>query len=383
MDAFTLADVNTLNDARRRPCVSLFMPTHRTGRELRQDPIRLKNLLRDAEEQLVAGGLRTPEARELLRPAQQLLDESLFWAHMSDGLALFLGPEVHRRYRVPLPLEEQVAVADRFHVKPLLPLLTGDGHFFILGLSQKSVRLLEATRHSVDEIELESMPTSLAEALRFDDLEKQLQFHTRAPERGDERAAMFFGQGPGGEVEKERLVRYFRQVDRGVCELLHGEQAPLVLAGVDYYFPLYREANNYAHLFPEGVSGNPEGLLAEELHRRAWPLVAEYFQRAEDQALAQYRQLAGTGRTSVDLPEILHAAHQGRVETLFVVQGIQQWGDFAPERQQVEFHAEPGPGSQELLDLAAIRALAAKGSVFVLDRSRMPESGIVAAIYRY
>jgi hypothetical protein len=31
-------------------CVSLYMPTHRTWKDTRQDPIRFKNLLRPAEE---------------------------------------------------------------------------------------------------------------------------------------------------------------------------------------------------------------------------------------------------------------------------------------------------------------------------------------------
>jgi hypothetical protein len=39
--------------------------------------------------------------------------------------------------------------SDRFHLKPLLPLLTGDGRFYILALSQNQVRLLQGTRYSV------------------------------------------------------------------------------------------------------------------------------------------------------------------------------------------------------------------------------------------
>jgi len=42
-----------------------------------------------------------------------------------------------------------VVVSDRFHLKPLLPLLTGDGRFYILALSQNQVRLLQGTRYSV------------------------------------------------------------------------------------------------------------------------------------------------------------------------------------------------------------------------------------------
>jgi len=48
-------------------CVSLYMPTHRAGRETEQDPIRYKDLLREAEERLMANGLRSPEVQEMLK----------------------------------------------------------------------------------------------------------------------------------------------------------------------------------------------------------------------------------------------------------------------------------------------------------------------------
>ena len=41
-----------------------------------------------------------------------------------------------------------------------------DGIFYVLALSQNEVRLLQATRHSVREIDLTGVPQSMAEALR-------------------------------------------------------------------------------------------------------------------------------------------------------------------------------------------------------------------------
>jgi hypothetical protein len=64
-------------------------------------------------------------------------------------------------------------------MKPLLPLLSGDGQFYILALSQNGVRLLQGTRYSVSEVELEDIPGDLAETLRHDDHGQPLPFHTR------------------------------------------------------------------------------------------------------------------------------------------------------------------------------------------------------------
>jgi hypothetical protein len=83
------AELRTLTEEYEGWCVSIFMPTHRTGVEIQQDPIRLKNLLGEVEEQLVAGGLRAPVAQELLEPAQRLLRNSLFWRHQRMGWRYF------------------------------------------------------------------------------------------------------------------------------------------------------------------------------------------------------------------------------------------------------------------------------------------------------
>lgn len=383
MDAFARDDLATLVEKREGPCVSIFLPTHRAAAKSQEDRIRFKNLLRQAEERLLAGGMRSSAAREFLAPGQELLNESLFWQGQSDGLAVFLGERMVRHYRLPLAFAELLVASDRFHVRPLLPLASGDGRFYVLGISQKEVRLLRGTRHSVSAVDLDSLPRSLADALKYDQLEKQLQYHTGAPERGARRAAMFHGQGVGIDDNKDRLLRYFRQIDGALHELVQNQRAPLVLAGVEYYFPIYREANTYPHLLDAGIPGNPEGLRAEELHAPAWRIVEPYFQRALEDARAQYRQLAGTGRTSNNVTEIVPAAYHGRVESLFVAVGTHEWGRFNPNGEGVQVHPQADPGDDDLLDLAVIQTLLNRGAVYAVEWDKVPDSAPLAAVFRY
>ena len=102
----------------RRPGwhVSLFMPMHRASIETQQNPIRCKNLMRQAETQLLDHGLGAAEVQQLLEPVEQLLGDYSFWQHQSEGLALFLSPHFSRSYRLPLDFEELAVVAGRFHV---------------------------------------------------------------------------------------------------------------------------------------------------------------------------------------------------------------------------------------------------------------------------
>ena len=137
----------------------------------------------------------------MIEPASLLLQDSDFWQHQSDGLAIFLSANGLRRYRLPLNFEELVVVVDHFHIKPLLPLFTGDGQFFILALSQNSVRLLNSTRYSVSEVDIEQVVGSLAEALPVADHQASLQLHTSGSIGGTtgDGSATFHGQGEASE----------------------------------------------------------------------------------------------------------------------------------------------------------------------------------------
>src|SRR3990172_12636211 len=387
MDVVTREELKRLVETREGPCVSIFQPAHRAGPDTRtharQDPVRLKNLLREAEKRLAAAGLKARQARGLLGPARRLLDDLTFWQYQSDGLALFIAPGLIRTFRVPLSFEELVVVAERFHIKPLVALLGGDGLFYVLALSQNKVRLLAGTRDHVREVELPGAPQSIEEALRYNDPERQLQFHTGTPAAGERRAAMFHGHGTGIDDAKENLLRFFQQVSHAVNGLLRGAPLPLVLAGVDYLLPIYREANRHPVLLEEEIMGNPEALRAAELPGRAGPLVKPHFLRAREAAAARYIELKGTDKAASELRDVVPAACDGRVELLFVAVGVRIWGSFNPETRAVELGEEAPGQTEDLLNFAAIHTILNGGTVYAVPPEEMPDEAPLTAVFRY
>lgn len=363
-------------------CVSLYMPTHRSLPEAKQDPIRFKNLLRNAGSELEAKGLRASEIEEFLKPAQTLLGDPLFWRYQSDGLAAFLSANGFRSYRLPLSLKELSIVGDHFHIKPLLPLLRND-RFLVLALSKNAIRLIEGTRYGASEVELENVPGSLTEVMGNYEFEEQLQFHTRAPQAGNGRAAVFHGQGSGIDDLKPRISEYFRRIDEGLRATLKDKQLPLVIAGVESLFPIYSEVNTYGKLLEEGIAGNPDLLSAEQLRQRAWEIVEPVFLSAREDAENRYHALAGTGRTSNDLREVVMAAYDGRVDVLLVTVGVQVWGRFNNEKRSVAAHEQRQPDDRDLLDICVVNTLMNRGSVYPVEPDGVPGNGLVAAVFRY
>jgi hypothetical protein len=379
MNVLTRNNLKLLMEVHKGPCVSVFMPTHRSGPETQQDPIRLKNLIREAEERLIAHGLRTLEAKELLEPAERLLRDGLFRQHQSDGLAMFLSLGVFHYYLLPFVFEELVIVTDRFHIKPLLPLLSGDGRYFVLALSQNKIRLLQSTHYSVSELDVADVPENLAETLRDDDSWKDLHMHSALSGKGK-----LSGITHGDEVDgKENIRRYFRRIDKGLHELLRNERAPLVVAGVDYLHPIYKEVNSYPQLMDEGIAGNPERLSAGELHELTWTIVKPYFQKAQQEAVNRYKEFASSGQTSNRIRKIIPAAYHGRIELLFVIPDLQQWGTFDPGTDEIHLHKKEKTGDEDLLEFAAIQTLLNGGTVYMVGAEKMPETDPLAAVFLY
>lgn len=348
-------DVRTLVDV-EGPCVSIFLPTHRAGSEVAQGPIRLRNLVTRAERALEGGGASAREADAVLAPVRALADDTEFWVRQGDGLAVFAAPGFLARYRLPLSLAEEVTVGPSFRVTPLVPLLSGDGRFLLLALSQNAVRLFEASRHRIGELELGPIPTSMDEALAHEDPERQLQVRSGG---GD--SAMFHGHGAGGEVERAAVERFLRAVGRGLRQRLGGVDRPLVLAAVAEHLPVFKAVSGYPDVVDAAVEGSPDRRTAEQLHAAAWPLVEDRFTADLDAELERYGAVAGTGKATSAPDEVAIAAAEGRVDRLFVVAGA------APDEQ---------------LDRAVLATLTSGGRVHEVDEP-LDEGSPIAAVLRY
>ena len=385
MDSLTRDDLRTLIESEGEWCVSIFMPTVRAGAEAQQNPIRYRNLLKRAEERLVQFDMRVPDAERLLRPAQDLLDNTDLWRHTSDGLAVFVADGHFSVLRLSRPFEEAVYVKRRFYIKPLLPLLNGDGQFYVLALSQDQVRLLEGSRESVSTIDLKGVPTSLAQALQKDEPQLQMRTAGRAASGGSA-GSVYYGQGGSGDEKvKADLVRYCQVVDHGLRSTLADKHSPLVLAGVDYLLPIYQEANSYSHIVAQGVIGNPDLLSAKELHQRAWEIVKPFFEQTEAEQRTLYETYAGRSdaQASNDFVTVIKAAHEGRIAALFIPKGMHQWGQYRAHSHKVHAHPSEQPGDQDLLDLAAAQTFASGGMVYVVEPDAVPGGEMLAAVFRY
>jgi hypothetical protein len=383
MNAITNNELLQLVDQSNDPSVSLYLPIY-TGAENRQNPTRLKKLLRKAEDALLHRGTQKSVVQELLAPANERLALVKFSEEIGQALAVFSGRSGCWLYAVHVRCDELCIVGKYFHIVPLVCSLAENASFYILAVSQNQVRLLHGTRAEMEEVTVTDLPSNLQQALRLDPREPNLQAHQAHTDMQKHKEGLVF-HGHGGEPDaaEDEILGYCREIERALWPILRNHNDPMVFAGVDYIFPVYREVNRYQYLLPTPIIGNPELWSAVDLRQRAWSIIEPTLDDRRKAALSKYGDCIPQGRTSNSIEDILIAASAGAVETLFIDPTVKRTGAFDVDRLAIQIDDEPQEVSEDLINLAATIVLRNSGMVMPLASANIPGGGPMAAIMRY
>lgn len=384
MTLITKKDIEKLDSIHSETCISIFIPTHRAGEEVFQgkDKLQLKNQLKHVKNKLEKEEMGPREIETLLAPVHELINDNEFWRYQSDGLAVFRSDNFFMKYTLPVAFEAFNYVANGFYLKPLLPMFTGDGTFYVLVLDLEDVKLYELTRHSITEVVIEDLvPSRMEERVGYDYEQKNLQF--RSQQKGNSQAT-FHGHGAADRDRKNEIERYFRAIDQGLTTLLKEDTAPMIVASQDYLFAIYKAASNYRHLLESHISCNLSETDKFLFHELAWEKMAPIFDTERKAKMEAFKQLDGTGRTSSNIEQIVPAAFDGQVDTLFLVNREDIWGIYDPKKRYVRIDEECMFSNGSLFNKAAIKTFLNGGKVYLLEKGDLPDPySKVNALYRY
>lgn len=180
----------------------------------------------------------------------------------------------------------------------------------------------------------------------------------------------------------ETLMRqHFDQVDAAVREAASEETMPLVVLGARHLQDAYRDVSAYPDLLLPTITGDLVNLAPETIHRHAWSLVEPELRAHEYAAADECHAQQGIGRTVTEPGELLAAARQGRVDTLFVSIEATQWGHHADE--PVIVRLDDTTTVSEQLDEVTVAVLRYSGSVISVPENRMPGRAPMVATLRY
>ncbi|MBY0226254.1 MAG: hypothetical protein K2Q28_10655 [Hyphomicrobium sp.] len=366
-DIPTEADFTSLDAVRDSVCISIYLPTTPVTRNNLIDRITFKNAIAEAVAQLEAANLNTRSIAAAYRLLNELLQDECFWTYQADGLAVFATPHELRTFRLPTCVEHIVEVADRFHLKPLLPLLAYPGACFILALSQKAVRIIEVTSSLAETVAIEALPKSMSDALKR-------QFpKDRAPAR----------RVQGREGMKVLIGQYCRMIDRALRPMLAGRTQPLIVAAVEEMAAIYRANNSYPHVLSETIIGNPDRISDQELALFARELATKHAKRIISDRLRLIFERASSDMTSTDVTKIAKAAVCGRVGTLLIDTATARPGTINPKDGTITLAEQSSADTYDILDELAGLTIRTGGDVLPVSRAMLPADSPVAAIFRF
>jgi hypothetical protein len=369
--------------------VTLLLPMDRKGVETRKNPIVFKNAIKKAEDMLSEEQRDSGEIEQVLKQLKEMYHEnSDFWQTQQNGLAMIVNESGElNAFKTPFPLEEFVWVGKRPRLGRLMP-LTDELRFYILALDLNKLRLFEATRWNIDEIDLVHVPSSLEEVTKYDDPEKSLQHHSSGSSTGTggKTDAGHHGQGGGTEDTKSKSIhRYFEMIDKNLSSHFDDLSIPLVLFGQDSPVGHYREVNSYPHLHEDDIRFNPSHQSEDELEKRMLDWVREQADINMLNSIESLHSHIGQGQGSAVFSEVIKAVFTGRVATLFVKKGAVHYGTY-----DLNSHVVTSPDSDtagvdenELVEEAVMQVTAAGGAVRYLAAEENTLEADIAATFRF
>ena len=338
------------------------------GRETQQGPIRLKNLLKEAGEALSAGGYDD----SLLDPLTSLPNQSQFWQHQGEGLAIFLSSDECRLYRLNRSVDERVAVGESFFVQPLISEQNATGSYFVLSLSWDEAKLYRCDGETLTSVETPILPAKFDELILPRDPEESLQntSHRSVGNAAGTSTAMFHGQGEGEDKFDADRDHYLSIVGEeggggggggGVAAAIYNTGLPLVVAAtseVSGHFGATTKVEIDAK-----VDGSPSSWSDDEIRQHAHAAIASQLQPSHSALGERFGTAMSQSQASDDLDQVLEAATNGRVGELMVRDDDQHY---------------------QKTNQAVIETLRGGGDVYRCDDESMPgDDAVVAALFRF
>lgn len=254
------------------PCITIYLPLSKTFREKSaKDKVEFENLIKTAAKIMISSGSEPSYAAQAVEPLKAASQNLSFWKTAAAGIAVFTAPPgILRYFELPLAPKKSIFVGKGFDLARLKKILDFRREFFVLAASKNNLGFYSAKNGAMEKIILPGMPKNINELKQDKAFEKNLQSHGRSPLGKSE---IFHGQGQKKENEKIILQKYFQKASLPLNRFLAKKNAPLIFAGTDSIFSIFRQTNHYSNLFEKNLRGNFDKVAPEIIFQKAGALL--------------------------------------------------------------------------------------------------------------
>ena len=343
------------------PCVTISLNTHRTHPDNAKDEVLLKNLLKEAEDRVIAEFGKRPVA-SLLEKLESISAE-IDVNYNLDSLHLFLSNDTKEIVKSNWKTNnEGVHISDSFAVRPIIKSFNRSESYLVMLLSQSGVQLYEALNDEIiAEVRNDDFPFS-----------ENRHYNTHSDKGSDPK-------------HLDDLVREFlNKVDKALVKV-HNE--------TDLNCVVICTENNYSRL--QQVADKPSIYLGysamdynktetHQIVKQSWEIIKSQQKERRSKAIAEIKEAVAQSKVLTDLQEIFQASIDGRADLLIVHQDFSQAVLMTSDRT---FELTNDRTEQNAIDditsNIAWEVLSKKGRVFFTSQDEIKELGNIVLKTRY
>jgi hypothetical protein len=284
----------TIN-ATAETAVTIYAPTHRRAPENLADPIVIKNLITKAEQEIAKLGdkRQTSEVRENLQAALSSID----FAHLTEGLAIFVSEKGFSKFDLLHSPAEKVVVSNTFVISDLVKTASKSFDYHLLVLGESPTKLFRGDRDSLTEMR-EGFPIE----------------HTGRG--GAQGLPTDFGQQTS-VIEDEEHRKFFRGVLSRLQIVQKNEDLPLVVTGVERFLAFWSEVSTNQKPAVT-IQGSYDFMSEAELVTKTWPVIQEHIKKLELEVLSELDKARSSKLYAGGFQEVNELAQAGRISVLVV-----------------------------------------------------------------
>ncbi|MBO1330690.1 chemotaxis protein [Streptomyces sp. VRA16 Mangrove soil] len=361
--SLTPAILAKLRKQRPYPAVTLAMPTHRRRPENAQDPVRLGNLVSEAERRLDADPLVTKELREDVVGQLKSAVREIDLAHAKDGLVVFAAPGEHETWFVDRAVPERVVVADTYLTRNLVAADAAGRPFRVLSVAADRIALWDGRGDRVTEVTGHGFP--LTRSLEDPDAERE--------ERIGDLPSTF---------RDEQTRQFFRDADRALAGAPASGAHPLYVTGDPAALSLLADVGTAAYGAVQVPFGGLAQAAPDAVAKAVAPARADEAQRTVAEALADLDRARGNNTYAAGVDEVWQKASDGRIHRLVVEENYRVTVR-AGEGHLMPAEDDDADAVHDIVDEIVESALETGAGVAFVPDGTLADAGHVAAVLRF
>jgi len=361
----------------KRPVISIYVDTNIKKPDRLENPIRFKNLVKEARASLKDKEFKG--FKDLFSLFKEMEEDALFWEGATESLAILGDEEECIVYKLPVNVKSVAIVSDTYYIKPLLRSFQSYGHYHVLGLNRDNFTLFEADRNGMQGIPVDAKDATMEGVLGT---EKTAAHLSVASIGGDQ--SMYHGHGGAKDERKVDQEKFFRHVDAFVLEQYSKtNKIPLILVGLDEHQGEFRKLSKNNYLIAEGIKIDVDSLDKKSLYEKVQDVMKELFKKELKERMDIFSEAHAKDLGSDDLVQIGRAIAEGKVATLYLEENKVHPGLFDPQLGTIVQGKIADPRVGDVYDDMAEVVLSRGGEVLILEKEEMPSERALAAVYRY